>query len=153
MLPRRLAFAAAGILAWALPATAHADAIPPPESIQCKRGEEAVTDHGGTHCEYVRCATAADCPSDMNCVERQETDCDPRGEPCWTDQVRRCSPGGATPSDSPPPADYPGATPGGTKRSGCGCRTRGADASPAALALALGAWLLGARRRRRRPAV
>ena len=84
MVRRHLVPLAAGLILWSLAAPARADAIPPPEIIQCERGQEAVTDHGGTYCEFVRCKTDGDCPSGMHCVERTEHDCDPRGEPCWS---------------------------------------------------------------------
>jgi hypothetical protein len=87
-----------------IPSVSHADAIPPPKAITCGRGQVAHTGHGGTHCEYMACRTDADCPSGMFCVARDETHCDPRGAPCSTSRVSRCSPtrGSTTPGPKKP---------------------------------------------------
>lgn len=75
-----------------MPTMSHADVIPPPKAIACRPGQVARTGHGGTHCEYMACRTDPDCPSGMFCVARDETSCDPRGAPCGTSRVMRCSP-------------------------------------------------------------
>jgi MYXO-CTERM domain-containing protein len=72
----------------------------------------------------------------MPCVARVETDCDPRGEPCFTNEVKRCS----------EPSGGPGSVPGG--RAGCGCEVGAPVGSVAGLALAaLMTLLVGVRRR------
>jgi MYXO-CTERM domain-containing protein len=115
---------------------AKADVLPPPEPLECGRGQVVATDHGGTHCEYKHCAYDHDCPPGMPCVARAETYCDPRGEPCSTSEVKRCS----------DPASGPGAVPGG--RAGCGCEVGPRRGSLPSLGLAALLMVLATRRRR-----
>jgi hypothetical protein len=89
----------ATILVLTVGPAARADVVPPPEKdLKCSRGQEIETRHSGTRCAFKRCQTAADCPTGMFCVARRESECDPRGAPCGTYEVRRCSE-----QDTPPP--------------------------------------------------
>jgi len=132
--PRCLAGLALALTVGTAP-SARADVLPPPEPIQCGPGQVAATDHGGTHCEYKRCGCDNDCPLGMPCVERTETHCDPRGEPCFTNAVKRCS----------DPSGGPGSVPG--RRGGCGCELGAPTSSTVGLALAV-LLVLGLARRR-----
>lgn len=56
-------------LVWLSASLASADALPPPEHIECREGESVQHDHSGTHCELPFCQTDADCPDDARCPE------------------------------------------------------------------------------------
>jgi hypothetical protein len=86
----------------------HADVLPPPSPLQCDLGQDVTTDHSGTHCKYRICHTEAVCPPGMACLAHAEADCDPRGRPCLTRLVSRCS---KTDVVSPVPRCPRGATP------------------------------------------
>lgn len=56
-------------LVWLSASLASADALPPPEHIECREGESIQHDHSGTHCELPFCQTDADCPEGARCPE------------------------------------------------------------------------------------
>jgi hypothetical protein len=69
----------------------HADVLPPPAPLSCGPGEDATVRHGGARCEPRQCQSDVVCPVGMTCLARSETECDPRGKPCTTNVVRRCT--------------------------------------------------------------
>ncbi|MBI4700181.1 MAG: hypothetical protein HY744_03265 [Deltaproteobacteria bacterium] len=130
---------AAAALAASAAGPARADVIGPPQAVQCGPGQEVVTDHGGTRCQYRYCRSPADCPPPLACVARSETYCDPRGQPCQTSVVQRCTPAGTG----------PGGTPVSPRRPGCACRAGGEPGGAAgAFWLAAAAALVMMARRR-----
>jgi MYXO-CTERM domain-containing protein len=122
---------------------AFADAIGPPEPLECPAGSFAATNHCGTVCTFIECEMDDECPRGETCAVRslctEEIPCGGWGGTYTIvhgDCVGGCSAGSCN-SVRSCGASSPDAGMGRVVAYGCACRAGGTGTSPLAWLLTL----------------